>query len=236
MIPLSDHMLRRHGWPLVTWGLIAANIAVFLYQISLPEPQQELLVSGFGTVPREITTGHDFPPTGPPIIYLTLLTSMFLHGGFLHIGGNMLYLWVFGDNIEDALGKIPYLLFYLGTGIIAGLSQVAIGPQSSVPAIGASGAIAGVLGAYIRLFPTARVTTLVIFFYFIRLVPVPAWVLLGFWFVLQFLSGASALGGAGTGEGVAYFAHIGGFAAGFLLIGFLPKRQERRPTWWQENR
>jgi membrane associated rhomboid family serine protease len=161
-------------------------------------------------------------------VWLSIITSMFMHGGFLHIAGNMLFLWVFGNNIEDRLGRLRFILFYLLAGAAATYAQAAVNPSSVIPLIGASGAVAGVLGAYLVLYPRARVTTLVIFF-FITAVEVPAVLLLGAWFVLQLFQGVGSV--AGDAGGVAYFAHIGGFIAGVLLLGIFRLRRAARPRW-----
>jgi len=180
-----------------------------------PMSRSDYFVSQYALVPAEITRGVDLPPTVGIPIWLTVLTSMFLHGGILHLLGNMLYLWIFGDNVEDAMGPVRFLLFYLLCGIIAALAQIAIHPASPIPMVGASGAIAGVMAAYFMLYPRARILTLIPIFFFIRLVSVPAVFLLGFWFFLQVWSGAGSIGSAG---GTAWFAHIGGFLGGILLV------------------
>jgi membrane associated rhomboid family serine protease len=183
----------------------------------------------YAMIAGELLAGNDLPPTIPIPIWLTLLTSMFLHGGLLHVLGNMLYLWIFGDNVEDAMGPFRFLAFYLLCGIIAAFAQIAIDPSSTIPMVGASGAIAGVLAAYFVLYPRSRILTLVPIFFFMRLVAVPAVFLLGFWFVLQLLSGAGTIGSPG---GVAYFAHIGGFVAGLFLV--FPFRERHVPiTLWR---
>lgn len=221
MIPIGDVNPRRH-FPIMTLSLIAVNALVFLYQILLPEQELQTFIRQAGLIPAELTAGV---PSAVP----DLLTSMFLHGGWMHIISNMLYLWIFGDNIEDLLGPALYLLFYLAAGVIAALAQVAVAPNSRIPTIGASGAIAGVLGAYTVIFPTRRIRTLLLFGYWIRLTYMPAFVLLGFWFVLQLFSGVASLG-VPTGGGVAWFAHIGGFVAG-LLVGMLLRGKARRRPW-----
>jgi membrane associated rhomboid family serine protease len=190
------------------------------------------LITQYALIPAELLRGEDLPPTVPIPLWLTILTSMFLHGGLMHLLGNMLYLWIFGDNVEDAMGPIRFLAFYLLCGVAAALAQIAIDPGSAVPLIGASGAIAGVLAAYFMLFPYARVLTLIPIFFFLRLIPVPAVLLLGFWFLLQVISGAGSLG---AGGGVAWFAHIGGFVAGALLV--FPLRRRGVPvTLWRSLR
>ncbi len=180
-----------------------------------PVGAEDAFVLQYGLIPAEFSGSRDLPPTIGVPIWLTLITSMFLHGGLLHVLGNMLYLWVFGDNVEHAMGPVRFLLFYLLCGSVAGLAQLALSPNSAVPLIGASGAIAGVLGAYLMLFPRSRILTVLPIFFFIRLVSIPAVIVLGIWFVLQVLNSAISLG---AGSGVAWFAHIGGFAAGAALV------------------
>lgn len=179
----------------------------------------------YALIPAELLGRRDLPPTILLPLFLTLFTSMFLHGGILHLLGNMLYLWIFGDNVEDAMGSLRFLGFYLLCGVVAAFAQIAAGPSSSIPMVGASGAIAGVLAAYFMLYPRSRVLTLIPLFFFMRLVAVPAVFLLGFWFVLQVISGANSLANSG---GVAFFAHIGGFIAGLFLV--FPFRQRHIPV------
>jgi membrane associated rhomboid family serine protease len=202
--------------------LIAINVLVFIYELLLG-PQLEGFVQSWAIIPYEITHGVDLPPASIQPIYLTLITAMFLHGGFVHIAGNMLFLWIFGNNIEDAMGSLRFLVFYLLCGLAAAFAQIAVGPNSEIPNIGASGAIAGVLGAYLLLFPRAEVQTLVFLGFFVRLVRVPALLFLGLWFVLQLFSGVAGLGMEAMG-GVAWFAHIGGFIAGLVLINLFRRR------------
>lgn len=211
MIPLRDNNPTKH-LPIMTIILIAINAIVFLYTNGLSARAQTRFFIDYGLIPLKVTA------TLNSTTALTFITSMFLHGGWLHIGGNMLYLWVFGNNIEDRLGIIRFTLFYLVCGIIAGLAQVAIDPTSPIPQIGASGAIAGVLGGYLVTFPRARIQTLVILVYFIRIVELSAVWVLGFWFVLQVINGVSALNPSFGQSDVAFFAHIGGFIAGAILI------------------
>jgi membrane associated rhomboid family serine protease len=222
MIPISDE-IRTRRVPYVTQGLIAINVLVFLLEFVLGDRSRTLLMS-LGAVPAYITD-----PAEHPLAFLTIFTSMFLHGGWLHLIGNMLYLFIFGDNVEDEFGHTGYLLFYLAAGIVAGLAQVVIAPQSTVPAVGASGAIAGVLAVYLVLYPTAPVRVLVPSFFFMRMVRLPAVIVLGMWFVIQLFSGVLSLGmqTMATG-GVAWFAHIGGFVAG-LLAGLVLRRTRPRP-------
>lgn len=222
MLPLRDDNPTRR-FPIMTIAIIALNILAFLYEIMLPEPELNQLVLQMGVIPYRVTRDFGLP------VAITFLTAMFLHGGFMHIFGNMLYLWIFGDNVEDVLGRVLYVIFYLACGIGASLAQVMAGPNSRIPSIGASGAIAGVLGAYIIFFPTARVQSLVTLGYFARLVELPAFFVLGGWFILQFFNGVLSLGVPQTG-GVAWFAHIGGFILGLVgglfcrLLGCKPRQ------------
>jgi len=225
MIPISDELPSRRV-PLVTWGLIAVNILAFFVELSMG-PDLDRFFMMWGAVPAFITNPDRYP--WAPI---TLLTSMFLHGGWMHLIGNMLYLWIFGDNVEDALGRLGYLFFYLAAGIVAGLAQVMVAPSSTVPGVGASGAIAGVLAVYLVLYPAAPVRVLVPGFYMLRIARLPALLVLGFWFVIQLFNGALSLGAAtmATG-GVAWFAHIGGFLAG-LVVGLGVRSFGARRTYW----
>ena len=210
MIPLRDINPTRR-LPIATLALIGLNALVFLYQQTLPERALDEFILQFGMRPAFVLA--DLDQYGH-----TLFTSMFLHGDWLHIGSNMLYLWIFGNNIEDRLWIVRYVLFYLLTGLLASGAQIAVMSDSTIPNVGASGAIAGVLGAYLALFPNARVQTLVFLFYFVQIVEVSAGVLLGWWILLQVISGLGQLGAFQAQGGVAFFAHIGGFAAGWLLI------------------
>lgn len=234
LIPIHDENPTR-TFSYLTVSLIALNTVIWLMTPGLGMGISRELAEFFcrwGVVPYELTSTSPAAPVFCPIIpeknvYLSLVTSMFLHGGPLHLAGNMLFLWVFGNNIEDTLGKIRFILFYLVTGVIAGYSHVLLNTDSSIPTVGASGAVAGLLGAYIVLFPRARVTTLVIFYY-ITSIRLPAMVVLGFWFLSQFLIGAGQqLGGAG----VAWAAHVGGFAAGAALIYIFGGRRPSRSSF-----
>jgi membrane associated rhomboid family serine protease len=219
-IPLKDLNPRR-TIPVVNMLLIVANVVVFFYQLTLPPGLEAAMVKTYGAVPARFPSflvGH----TSFEVAFLPLLTSMFLHSGFLHIGFNMLFLWVFGDNVEDFFGHIQYFFFYLVCGVGAGLVHVLFNLSSPLPALGASGAISGVMGAYLILFPRARVLTLVIVF----LIPLPAVLILGVWFLMQFLDGIHSLGMASTG-GVAIWAHIGGFILGMLIANSARRRQVR---------
>jgi membrane associated rhomboid family serine protease len=220
MIPLHDDNPTEIV-PIVTIALIVLCSLVFLYQASLPEPLAEAFVFAYGAIPAAILgPDHEEIPVetrvGIPVT-LTLVTSMFLHGGWMHLVGNMLYLWIFGNNIEDAMGHVKFILFYVLCGIVAALSHAVTDPSSTVPMVGASGAISGVLGAYLLLFPRAQVLVLIPMGLFTRAMYVPAGVVLGFWFLLQLVNGGMSLGG--SGGGVAWFAHIGGFVAGMALVG-----------------
>lgn len=225
MLPLRDFIPTRR-FPVLTVSIIVVNIIAFGYEL-LAEAGGTLdqTFYAMGVVPFEVT--HNFGPA----VAISFLTSLFLHGGFMHIAGNMLYLWIFGNNVEDSMGRGRFLGFYLLTGVIASAAQVLASPSSPVPTIGASGAIAGVLGAYIVLFPNARVQTLIFLGYFARMAHLPALLVLGFWFVLQLFNGLMAFGVAQAG-GVAWFAHVGGFVAGLLLVRLftLGRRQSR----WEE--
>ncbi|MGY6633548.1 MAG: rhomboid family intramembrane serine protease [Alkalilacustris sp.] len=206
MIPLRDHNPSQ-GTPWVTWTLIALNIAIFLSYLPLFGDPRALMAffAQWGVLPVAISDGQGIGG---------LVTSQFLHGGWLHLGFNMLFLWIFGDNMEEEWGHLPFLGFYLGCGVAAALAQVIANPASPVPMVGASGAIAGVLGGYLLLFPKARVDVLFIIVILFKIVPMPAWLMLGIWFALQILGGVAT---DGAGGGVAYWAHAGGFVAGVVL-------------------
>jgi rhomboid family protein len=221
VIPLRDANPTRRR-PVVTYALIAACFAVFGIELWIQSTGGDRALDRFftdyGLVARDVTSGGGSDGFGHVLV--ALITHQFLHGGWLHIGGNMLYLWIFGNNVEDRLGRPGFLAFYLAGGVIAGLSQVAIASDSTGPLIGASGAIAAVLGAYLALFPGARVLSLVFLGFFYQLINIPAVVVLVFWFVLQLMSGIGSLGPGATGDQIAFFAHIGGFVAG-LIVGVL---------------
>jgi membrane associated rhomboid family serine protease len=222
MIPLYDRNPTRR-FPIVTVGLIVACFAVFGLELTVSmgggDAALETFFGQWGAVPAKITAAIGSGDWFSPAI-LGIFTSMFLHGGWLHVLGNMLYLWVFGNNVEDRLGRVRFLVFYLVGGIVAALAQVAIDPESTNPLVGASGAIAAALGAYVILFPGARILSLVFLGFFYQLLEVPALVILGFWFVLQLISGFASLGAQTAEGGVAFFAHIGGFALG-VVVGLL---------------
>ena len=217
VIPLKDENPSKR-FPVVTVTLIAINLAAFIYMLSLGKGAEQL-VYRMGVVPRNIVS------VGLPA-YPTLFTSMFLHGGWAHILGNMLYLWIFGDNIEDFLGKIKFIVFYLVCGFIASFAHILTQASSQIPTIGASGAISGILGGYILLYPKARVLTLIPLGYFIRVIKLPAVAVLGIWIFIQFFSGLISLPGSAGKGGVAWFAHIGGFIGGLALIRVLGWRKK----------
>jgi len=227
MIPLKD-INRTRTFPAITLFLITVNAAVFVYQLSLGTgPVLTRFFYQFGLVPSALLSFGYWQEAGILLGLVPLFTSMFLHGGWMHFLGNMLYLWVFGDNVEDWLGSLRFLLFYLVCGLLAALLQMAVHPGSPIPMIGASGAISGVLAAYLVLFPRARVLTFVPILFFFYLIRLPALIFLGLWFLLQFFNGAVSLtAGDLSMGGTAWWAHIGGFVAGLVLI--LKTRKSRR--------
>jgi rhomboid family protein len=236
VIPLRDANPIRHT-PVVTLAIIAACVVVFVYQLGQMaeggEAALERFVSQWGVVPAELVAALRAGAV-PSQEAATLITSQFLHGSILHIGGNMLFLWIFGNNVEDAFGRLRFFAFYLIGGIVAALAQVAIDPESTVPTIGASGAIAATLGAYLVLFPGARVTTAIFLVFFYQLIEVPAVVVLIFWFVIQLFSGLGSLGMSdAVSGGVAFFAHIGGFVFG-AAVALVVRLSggARRPLGW----
>jgi membrane associated rhomboid family serine protease len=231
MIPLKDSTPRSTA-PVVTVALIVANTIAFLYQLTLPERLEQAFFMSYAIVPARFTHMLVAPHVPLQAAFVPFLTSMFLHGGWMHLIGNMWFLWVFGDNVEDRLGHFSYFYFYLVCGFGAGLAHVVMNLNSAVPSLGASGAISGVLGAYIVLYPKARILTLVPLIFFWFTVNLPAYVILGYWFVIQFFSGISSVGTRASG-GVAYWAHIGGFALGVMLVRVWPQR--RRPAYYLES-
>ena len=223
MIPYKDDNPTR-TFPFVTIGLIGINSLIFLYEVLLRTRLQGFIFD-LGMIPYEVTHGVNLPVSPSFSPYLTLLTSMFLHGGWLHLIGNMLYLWIFGDNVEDVLGHPRFFIFYIVCGLVAAGTHVLANPNSTVPTLGASGSIAGVLGAYFFLYPRARIYTLVPIFFYMQVIVLPAFIVLGFWFLIQILSGLFSwrvnLGG------VAWFAHIGGFVGGYLLMRRYASKRRR---------
>ena len=222
MIPYKDDNPTT-VFPFVTVGLIALNIATYLWELISPLEEQHIALA-YGAIPRSLLTFEQNQPVHP---LLTIFSSMFLHSGFFHLGGNMLYLWIFGNNIEDMLGHVRFMAFYLLSGVVAAYSHALTEPHSLVPMIGASGAVSGVLGAYFLLFPHARVHTILFFGFFWQLVRVPALIVIGFWAIIQLINGILTEGLLGQG-GVAWFAHIGGFLFGLISIKlWLPKRRSQ---------
>ena len=222
MIPLRDDIESR-TFPVVTVALIVVNSAVFLLEAFLGVDANSM-VSSYGVVPAQLVSNWT-----NPLISVTLFTSMYLHGGWAHLIGNMLYLGIFGDNVEDRMGHVRFLIFYTLCGVEAGLLQVATAPTSEIPMIGASGAIAGVLGSYLLLYPRARVKALVPLFLFYRVIWLPAILVLGGWFLIQFLNGLATLSVTAQMGGTAWWAHIGGFAAGMILLPLFKQRNYQPP-------
>ncbi len=223
MIPLRDVIPSRTS-PVVTIALIVINVLVFLQEQTMGQRELQRVVFTYGFVPATFS-------------WLAILTSMFLHGGWMHLAGNMLSLWIFGDNIEDRLGHVRYLGFYLLCGVLASLAHALSDPSSTMPTIGASGAIAGVMGAYFVLYPHSRVLTLVFLFVFVQVVEIPAVVFLGFWFFMQLVSGVGSTLATATGRttgGIAFWAHVAGFGAGAGLVRLLARPQP--PEWWDAGR
>lgn len=213
MIPLKDENPTQRV-PYVLYGIVAFNVVLFLYNGTLRADYLNPL-AGYMLIPREVVTGVDIGVRTPIPLWMTIFTSMFMHANILHIGGNMLYLWIFGNNIEDVLGHFKFLMFYLLSGVGAAVLHIITAPMSIVPTVGASGAIAGVLGAYFYLFPRAKIISLVFFFYYVELVALPASLVLGLWIAIQVVSSLIA---PSEGGGIAYTAHVGGFLTGLLLI------------------
>jgi membrane associated rhomboid family serine protease len=230
MIPVRDDPgERRRSFPWVMLSILILNVLAFIFELGVGTSSLDNLFLAAGVVPVEFTRGVQIGPPPPlGITYTTLITSMFLHGGLLHIGSNMLYLFIFGDNVEDRLGHFRFLVFYLLCGIVAGITHIVVNANSDVPSIGASGAIAGVLAAYLRLFPHAQVRTLIFIGPLVLVPRIAAAFLIIFWFATQFLSGIMSLGATNETSGVAVWAHIGGFIAGLILLEVFRSR-ERRP-------
>ncbi len=215
MLPIGDENIRGGRPAILTLLLIALNLVAFVIELTKSSPGAlQAFIQAWGMVPRELTTGQDLPPTIPAPIWITMLTSMFLHGGWMHLGGNMLYLWIFGDNLEKVMGSVKFLIFYLLCGFAAAGAHVLSSPGSSVPTLGASGAISGVLGGYLLLFPHNRIRVLT------RggVAQVPAIVVLGLWIVIQLFSSLGSLAQTADTGGVAFLAHVGGFVAGLILV------------------
>ncbi len=230
MIPISDANPTRR-LPVMNWTLIGLNVVVFLYELTLRSRQLDNLVATWGVVPSHILFGLGHPFQTPWPVWATLITSQFLHAGWAHIIGNMLFLWVFGDNIEDVLGHFGYLFFYLVSGVAAGIVQAVVSGPVQIPSIGASGAIAGVLGAYIVLYPWTRVSILFPIFILFWTIDIPAIVVIGWWFIQQFFYGIGVLSSAAA-NGIAFWAHIGGFVTGMIMIvPFIGRaHRQRRPS------
>jgi len=218
MIPIRDN-IRSRSLPVVTWLIIIANVLVFLYESMMASPQLDSFLMQYGLVPVQLTSVE-------PSAFVALFTSIFLHGGWMHLISNMLALFIFGDNVEDRMGKVKYFIFYMICGLVANLAQVLVNPSSQIPGIGASGAIAGVLAAYLILYPRARVLTIIPIFFLGWMQEIPAVIYLGFWIVSQLFTGVLSLGISMDMGGVAYWAHIGGFVVGLLLVKVFAKRQQ----------
>jgi membrane associated rhomboid family serine protease len=226
MIPFRDNIPSR-SFPLITVCIIVINVVAFLYELTLGPLLESFLIQ-FGVVPAAVAR---WPESELPVqaVAIPFVTSMFLHGGWLHLIGNMWYLWIFGDNIEDRLGHFTFLIFYLLCGVGAGIVHTVLNLHTIVPAVGASGAIAGVLGAYIVSYPFARVMTLVPIFIFIQVIEIPAILVLGLWFLMQFFYGTASLAVTTASEGgVAWWAHVGGFVIGLILVGLFPRKDRQR--------
>jgi len=222
MFPIGDDRIQGGPAPLVTVSLVVLNVLAFFVELSQPSHGAlQSFIQAWGVVPREYALARDIPPTIPLPFWSTLITSMFLHGSWLHLGGNMLYLWIFGDNLEKMMGHARFLIFYLACGIAAGLTHIFFSGASNIPTVGASGAISGVLGGYLVLFPRNRVRVLT------RggIVALPAIVVLGFWIVIQLINGIGSLAVTTATGGVAYMAHIGGFVAGLVLVRLMSQRR-----------
>jgi membrane associated rhomboid family serine protease len=222
MLPIGDDDGTARGAHVVTIGLIVLNVLAFFVELGQgSEGALQSFITSWGVVPREYSVGHDIPPTIPLPYWSTLITSMFLHGGWMHLGGNMLYLWIFGDNLERVMGAAKYAVFYIVCGIVAGLAHILFAGGSTVPSVGASGAISGVLGGYLLMFPHNRVKVLT------RggVASVPALVVLGLWIVIQLVSQLGSIAETSQGGGIAYMAHIGGFVAGMALVKLFATRQ-----------
>jgi membrane associated rhomboid family serine protease len=227
MLPIGDDKYAGGPPPLVTLALVALNVIAFFLELSQPsERALQSFIESWGVVPREYAAGHDLAPYIPLPFWTTLFTSMFLHGGWAHLGGNMLYLWIFGDNLEKVMGHVRFIVFYLVCGLAAGLAHIFFNSASGVPTVGASGAISGILGGYLMLFPHNRVRVLT------RggVAAVPAVYMLGFWILIQFVNGLGAIAQTPETGGVAYVAHVGGFVAGLVLVRVFASGHRARPA------
>jgi len=230
MIPFRDDVPSRTT-PVATILLIVANVAIFLYQLTLSPVGLEQFFLMNGVIPERFDLASGSPVASLLETTPTLFSSMFLHGGWLHLLGNMLYLWIFGDNVEDRMGHLRFLFFYAFCGLAAGIAHILFNLSSPLPSIGASGAVAGVLGAYLLCYPFARVRTLIPLFLIWPIVELPALIVLGSWFVIQVIQGTAALGGGELGGGIAWWAHVGGFVTGMLMIGVFARPVDRRYRW-----
>ena len=225
MFPISDDNPRRHVTPYVNWSLVAICVIVFLYQVGLGTEGEQRVVVSLGMIPARLFGYGDLPPDLVLVpAWATILTSTFLHGGWLHLGGNMLYLWIFGDNIEDSMGHVRYLIFYFLAATAAALAQGLTDTSSEIPMIGASGAISGVLGAYILLHPAATIRVFIFLGFFFTVAHIPAWIVLGVWFLMQLVN---AVMSPAWEPGVAFWAHVGGFVAGAVLVPLFRRRDVR---------
>jgi rhomboid family protein len=222
MIPLRDNNPRR-SFPWITVAIILVNCVIFLYEVLASEVVREALFASYALVPVRTAGFFAGRPVGASQAFLPFFTSMFLHGGWMHLIGNMWFLWIFGDNVEDRTGHLGYLVLYLASGLAGAAGHVLFSANSAVPTVGASGAISGVMGAYLITFPRARILTLVPIIIFLTTIEIPAYIILIYWLLLQFLSGAASLGADAGQGGVAWFAHVGGFAAGIPLMLLLRK-------------
>jgi len=231
MFPLKDTIRAREA-PVVNWLIIAANVGIFLLEAAFNPRQLDVFIHALGVVPRRFLSDM------APLQVITLFSSMFLHGGWFHLISNMWALYIFGDNVEDRMGHLRYLLFYLLCGVVAAVAHIFFNPLSPIPVVGASGAISGVMGAYLLLFPTSRVITLVPFFFFLpSLIEIPALIFIGLWFVSQLFNGLFTLAAAspfGAYGGVAWWAHVGGFVAGFILVKLFERRRSYR-HWYPDE-
>ena len=229
MIPIRDTIPRQH-FPFAVWALVAVNVYVFIRELALPPDSTEQFIYLFGLVPARFTQPGWAARVGFPHTYWPFFSTMFLHGGWLHIIGNMWVLWIFGDNVEDRMGPVRFLIFYLLCGLAAGVVHVLTNPGSRVPAVGASGAIAGVMAAYFVLFPRARIVAMFPILFYPVFFQVPAFLYLGFWFLTQFFSGTLAIATHREVSGIAWWAHVGGFGAGILTFALFLRPRETRPA------